>query len=142
AIDRNHLVDLAGGPDVAAVSCQVLPPGMNGYRRYCPYTIHPRLDGRYHGPDPAKARRLVNASGTKGQSVTVWFWDIPIGHRNGDYLVRVLRSLGYRAKLKTVALGTSTYDPRRQAGVDGWGADFPSANNFFTPLLTCGATLA
>ena len=25
-----------------APTCQVIPPGMLGYERYCPYTLHPR----------------------------------------------------------------------------------------------------
>jgi YVTN family beta-propeller protein len=137
AVDRNHLVALAGGPDVAQVGCQVLPPNTDGYRRYCPYTLEPNADGAYSGPDVIKARQLVAASGTKGQPVTVWFYDIPIGRRNGAYLVSVLRSLGYKAQLRTVPHTGSTWRPNRQAGVGGWAADYPSPNNFFSPLFTC-----
>jgi peptide/nickel transport system substrate-binding protein len=137
AVDRNHLIDLAGGADVAQVSCQVLPPNTGGYRRYCPYTLHPSADGRYNGPDLAAARRLVAASGTKGRPVTVWFYDIPIGHKNGAYIVAVLRRLGYKARLRTVPHKGSTWRPDRQAGVGGWGGDYPAPNNFFTPLFTC-----
>jgi peptide/nickel transport system substrate-binding protein len=115
----------------------VLPPNTEGYRRYCPYTLHPNPAGTYTGPDLAKARRLVAESGTKGQSVTVWFYDIPIGHRNGEYIVSVLRSLGYRARLRTVPHSGSTWRPNQQAGVGGWGWDFPAASNFFVPLFTC-----
>ena len=137
AVDRNHLVELAGGPDVAQVGCQVLPPNTDGYRRYCPYTLEPNADGAYGGPDLIKARRLVAASGTKGQPVTVWFYDIPIGRRNGAYLVSVLRSLGYQARLRTVPHVGLSWRPTRQAGVGGWAGDYPSPNNFFSPLFTC-----
>jgi peptide/nickel transport system substrate-binding protein len=57
AIDRNRLVDLRGGPDHERPTCQMLPPNIDGYRRYCPYTIEPSSDGGYTGPDLAKARR-------------------------------------------------------------------------------------
>jgi YVTN family beta-propeller protein len=137
AVDRDHLIELAGGPGTAEVGCQVLPPNTDGYRRYCPYTLHPNKAGTYTGPDLARARRLVAASGTKGQPVTVWFFDIPIGHRNGEYIVSVLRSLGYRARLRTVPHPGVTWRPDRQAGVGGWGWDFPAASNFFVPLFTC-----
>jgi peptide/nickel transport system substrate-binding protein len=137
AVDRNHLIELAGGAGVAQVGCQVLSPNTDGYRRYCPYTLHPNPAGSYNGPNPARARQLVAASGTKGQSITVWFYDIPIGRRNGAYLVSVLRSLGYKARLRTVPHTGSTWRPNRQAGVGGWGNNYPSPNNFFSPLFTC-----
>jgi peptide/nickel transport system substrate-binding protein len=137
AIDRNRLLELAGGPGTAEVGCQVLPPNTEGYRRYCPYTLHPNKAGTYAGPDLARARRLVAASGTKGQPVTIWFYDIPIGRRNGEYIVSVLRSLGYKARLRTVPQSGVTWRPDRQAGVGGWGSDYPAASNFFVPLFTC-----
>ncbi len=137
AVDRNHLIQLAGGPDVAEVGCQVLPPNTDGYRRYCPYTLDPNADGTYDGPDLTKARRLVAASGTTGQPVTIWFYDIPIGRRNGAYLVSVLRSLGYKAQLGTVPHRGSTWRPNRQAGVGGWAEDYPSPNNVFSTQFTC-----
>ena len=137
AVDRNHLVALAGGPGTAEVGCQVLPPNTDGFRRYCPYTVDPDRAGTYTGPDLARARRLVAASGTKGQAVTVWFYDIPIGHRNGAYIVSVLRSLGYDARLRTVPHVGSTWRPNRQAGVGGWASEYPAASDFFGPLFTC-----
>jgi YVTN family beta-propeller protein len=138
AVDRNHLVDLAGGPGLARAGCQLLPPNTDGYRRYCPYTLHPNRAGIYNGPDLATARRLVAASGTEGQSVTVWFYDIPIGRRNSAYLVSVLRRLGYKAHGRLLPHdGRSTWRPGRQAGVSGLGAIYPSANAFFSAELTC-----
>jgi peptide/nickel transport system substrate-binding protein len=138
AVDRNHLVDLAGGPVAAAVGCQLLPPDTEGYKPYCPYTVDPNDAGTYTGPDLATAKRLVAASGTEGQRVTVWFRDRPIGRRNGNYLVEVLRSLGYDATLRTVPVdAASTWRPGRQAGVGCLCSDFPSANDFFSFQLTC-----
>jgi YVTN family beta-propeller protein len=139
AVDRNHLVQINGGSIGARVSCQFLPPDFEGYRPYCPYTVAPTAGGTYTGPDLAKARRLVAASGTRGQRVTVWFYDIPVGRRNGAYFVSVLRSLGYRAALRLVAHnGQLTWRPDRQAGVQGWGADYPSASNVIS-AFTCSS---
>jgi peptide/nickel transport system substrate-binding protein len=137
AVDRNHLIELAGGPDVAQVGCQVLPPNSDGYRRYCPYTLDPNPDGTYRGPDLITARQLVAASRTRGQHITIWFYGIPIGRRNGAYLVSVLRSLGYKAQLRTVPHTGSTWRPNRQAGVGGLAEDYPSPSNFFSTLFTC-----
>ncbi len=138
AVDRNRLVEINGGPGNAQVGCQILPPNTDGYRPYCPYTLHPNAAGKYTGPDLAKARRLVAASGTKGQAITVWFYDIPIGRANGGYITSILRSLGYKARLKTIPHdGRATWAPNRQTGVGGWGADYPSANDVVSPTFTC-----
>ena len=114
------------------MACQFLPPNVNGYSSYCPY----------NGPDLAKARRLVAESGTKGQPVTIWIYDIPAGHRNGAYLVSVLRSIGYKARVEYVphTPGNLTWRPDRQAGVQGWGGDYPSASNIFLAFLCSSYT--
>jgi len=72
AFDREAVVRAFGGKSAAAPTCQVLPPGIRGYRRYCPYTRTPRADGLWSAPDLARARRLVAASGTGGERVVVW----------------------------------------------------------------------
>ena len=99
AVDRDKLVALRGGPDVAQSSCQVLAPNFAGYARYCPYAH-----------DLAKAKRLVAASGTTGQAVTVWMPEIR--KTTGDYLVSVLQSLGYKAKLKVIGEKVPALLPR------------------------------
>jgi DNA-binding SARP family transcriptional activator/ABC-type transport system substrate-binding protein len=47
AIDRRKIVRLYGGPDIARSSCQVLPPGLPGYRPYCPFTRNPSPSGSW-----------------------------------------------------------------------------------------------
>jgi peptide/nickel transport system substrate-binding protein len=127
AVDRSRLAQINGGE----VACQFLPPNVNGYSSYCPY----------NGPNLTKARRLVAESGTKGQPVTIWIYDIPAGHRNGPYLVSVLRSIGYKARVEYVPHdGPFTWRPDRQAGVQGWGGDYPSADNIFRTFLCSSYT--
>ena len=46
AMDRNAIVKAYGGPKLAATTCQVIPPGFNGYEQYCPYTANPAADGK------------------------------------------------------------------------------------------------
>jgi YVTN family beta-propeller protein len=142
ALDRNRLVALAGGPVFHQLSCQVLPPSLAGYSRYCPYTIDPSPDGAYHGPDLAKAKRLVAASGTKGETVVMWVGKGFLTPRE-PYLISVLRSLGYKASLKVVnppvwlANVSNTKSHVQVAGFLGWVADYPAASDFFLPLLSC-----
>jgi peptide/nickel transport system substrate-binding protein len=128
AVDRNRLAQINDG----AVACQFIPPNMNGYSYSCPYT----------GPNLTKARRLVAESGTKGQLITIWIYDIPVGHRNAAYLIPVLRRIGYKARVEYVPHdGRPTWRPDRQAGVQGWGAgDYPSTNNVFLAFLCSSIT--
>jgi peptide/nickel transport system substrate-binding protein len=126
AVDRDRLARILGGE----VACQFLPPNVNGYSFYCPY----------NGPDLAKARRLVAESGTKGQPVTIWLYDVPVLHRNAAYLVSVLERVGYRARVEFVPHDAgSTWRADRQAGLGGtyWIADYPSANDIFSRSFTC-----
>ena len=67
AIDRAAIARLQGRAELAPPTCQVLPPNFTAYRPYCPYTRSPSADGRWNGPDLAKARQLVEASGHRGK---------------------------------------------------------------------------
>ena len=50
ALDRSRIARTYGGRIVATPTCQVLPPGLAGYKRYCPYTARPRAGGAWAGP--------------------------------------------------------------------------------------------
>jgi YVTN family beta-propeller protein len=139
AVDRARIIQLLGfGSAQAAPACQILPAGFPSYQRYCPYTAGAQ-DGAWHGPDLATAVRLAHESGTTHVPVTVWnFFGKPVG----AYLVQVLRQLGYRATVRNVSADqffTAANNSSRkiQIGFDGWGADFPTASNFFRPVLSC-----
>jgi len=138
AVDRRRAITLVGGGALARPTCQALPPNFPGYGPYCPY--------RY---DVARARRLVRASGTSGQRVTVWTtsgdnFGLDVENR---YLARVLRSLGYRAALKAVPGGVGAFfryvsdvRNRAQTGLSGWFADYASAFGYLQPNFSCAAT--
>jgi peptide/nickel transport system substrate-binding protein len=130
AIDRAAVVKALGGPGAARATCQILPPNFPGYEPYCPF----------EGPDLARARQLVAASGTKGMRVTVWgvrgFWTVQAGHA-----ASVLRRLGYRTTLRRRGEDYFNFisDSRNrvQIGPIGFIADYPSAAYFFKPFLSC-----
>jgi YVTN family beta-propeller protein len=109
AVDRDRVVRLYGGPLLATPTCQVLPPGLTGYRRYCPYTAHPGRDGEWTAPDLSRARRLVTASGTSGARLTVWAESAGFHNTLPRYIAGVLRTLGYRAQVRPVSDGTSPF---------------------------------
>jgi YVTN family beta-propeller protein len=149
AIDRRHIVELAGGPELAQPTCQLLTPGLPGYKPYCPYTLDPSAAGTWNAPDVAKAQQLVEQSGTKGTKVTVW--SATEGERApiARYFVSVLDSLGYRSSLRQLrGLFEDRYFPTvsdsrtgAQIGQLGWALDYPTPGNFIAPNFTCEAFL-
>lgn len=155
AVDRRKTVagiDLAlgaegfGGVDAAAVTCQIVPAGLAGYRPYCPYTRDPGPTGAWTGADIEAARKLVASSGTRGQTVVFWIGPQQIQAVVGPLAVATLREIGYRASLKTIRnndLFFNDIDDSRtkaQAGFYGYFQDYPSASDFLD-LFTCSAFL-
>ena len=144
AVDRRRLVELYGGPAVAVETCQLLPPKFPSYAWYCPYTIGPR-DGRYHGPDLAKARALVKASGTTGMEVVVHDVVGGLVPPFGSYFAQLLRQLGYKVTLHQMPDSPATDEflfsgrHRLQVQSGGWLADFPLASNFYYAQIACGS---
>jgi ABC-type transport system substrate-binding protein/DNA-binding SARP family transcriptional activator/sugar lactone lactonase YvrE len=143
ALDRAAIVSVDGGSAAATPTCQILPPQIPGYAPYCPYTRDSGAEGRWHGPDLARARRLVAASRTQGGKVVVWDTPEPFGvTHDSAFVVAALRRLGYRATVrmmpdKTFFDYTNNSSNRAQVIVGGWGADFPNADEFLGHL-TCG----
>ena len=98
AVDRAAFARMEGGVLSNTPTCQVIPPGLPEYQRYCPYTRQPRPDGKWSAPDLQRARALVSASGTRGAHVTIWtVSDTGDPERGVTYLVSLLRWLGYQA---------------------------------------------
>ena len=101
AVDRRVVQQLyRGSSGPAEPTCQILSPNFSGYQPYCPYTLDPSLAGAWTAPDRATAARLVKQSGTRGMPVTVWSFAQFAGVSR--YFVRLLDSLGYHARLRTL----------------------------------------
>jgi len=145
AVDRGSISDEVFG-GAARVTCQFLPPTSPGYVPYCPYTDHP--DGTWTAPDLAKARQLVDASGTAGAKVTVWAAPspfVPGAMPEALYFVHLLDRLGYDAELEVVTTpryNATINDPSQhvQIGPMAWGSDY-LAESGFIPGVTCNPTV-
>jgi peptide/nickel transport system substrate-binding protein len=133
AFDREALARQLGRQ--FAPTCQILPPNLPGYR--------PKCSQRSSGVESLEvARRLVKRSGTAGQSVTVWV-PTEIADR-GRFMVSLLGSLGYRARLQTNGIDdhfVGIFDSRveAQTGYTGWIALYPSAADFLPPQFSCAS---
>jgi YVTN family beta-propeller protein len=146
AIDRRKIAEMYGGPTVATPTCQPLLPGMLGYQRYCPYTLHPAPDGAWTAPDLALARKLVDESGTKGDVVTVWGSpdEGAVPPQEAAYITQVLRSLGYRARLHMISfpLISQPMWAKFQISVDGdWSPYYPAPSSLLPPFFACNGGL-
>jgi peptide/nickel transport system substrate-binding protein len=144
--DRNAAVKLAGGTSLAVESCQILPPNFPGYVQYCPYTANAAPDGAgpWTGPDVAKAKQLVQESGTGGMKVVV-NTDGP-DKPFGEQMVADLNKIGYKASLVTLAgsiqypfLQNSKNLDKWSVGWSAWYQDYPAPSDFLNVLLGCGS---
>jgi peptide/nickel transport system substrate-binding protein len=149
AVDRGRVVELVGGPQLHAPTCQILPPGMFGYAPYCPYTVRPTPSGTWTAPDLAKAQQLVRSSGTRGGRVVIWTWGGFSFARVAPYLAHLLDQLGYRASAHITPSNGDGFDQWNEATSDSrrhttaslgeWYADYPNPTDYFDILLTCKA---
>jgi peptide/nickel transport system substrate-binding protein len=128
AISRRWLARLAGG--LAHTSENVLPPGYSSYR---PHDLY-RHDLR-------KAIRLVHESGYWHwrKKVFVWNHDVAADLPFTDYLVSVLKRLGFRPKEKVVTAGSywttiGNERARAQIGFANWVQDYPHPLDWFRLL--------
>ena len=142
ALDRNALVNLFGGPVLASPICQVLPPGFPGHVAYCPYTANP--GEKWTAPDLAKAKQLVEESGTKGQKVTIISEDTAVSKAIGTYMQSVLTDIGYVVDVKPISANIEfTYiqntNNKVQISITQWYQDYPAASDFLNILFGCAS---
>jgi peptide/nickel transport system substrate-binding protein len=142
AVDRNAVVRLYGGPNLAAPVCTVLPPGFPGHVDFCDYTKGG--GSTWKEPDLAKAKQLVQESGTAGTKVGVVVQDDEVNKSIGEYVQSVLNSIGFKASLKPISANIQfTYiqntKNKVQISLSSWYQDYPAASDFLNVLLSCAS---
>ncbi len=140
AVDRDAVVQLYGGKNLAAPVCTILPPGFPGHADSCQYTKNPGT--AWSAPDLDKARQLVQESGTAGQAVTVVVQDDAVNSAIGEYVQSVLNDIGYKAKVNKLSGNIQfTYiqntKNKVQISLSQWYQDYPAASDFINVLLSC-----
>jgi peptide/nickel transport system substrate-binding protein len=142
AVDRNAVVRLYGGPNLASPVCTVLPPGFPGHEDFCDYTKGG--GSTWKAPDLAKARQLVQESGTAGANVGVVVTDDEVNKSIGEYVQSLLNSIGFKATLKPISGNIQfTYIQNTknnvQISLSSWYQDYPAASDFLNILLSCAS---
>jgi peptide/nickel transport system substrate-binding protein len=131
AIDRQAMSRLASG--FLKPACFFIPEGIAGHPTgECPH-------GDLNKPDLAKAKQLVQQSGTAGQKITVWGQERSPRKQYVEYFAEVLNSIGYKATPKIIA--DEVYFPtignaktKAQTGFADWIQDFPNPSDFYLLL--------
>ena len=143
AADRSAYVKIGGGPSLAVPTCQILPPNFPGYKPYCPYTAGTDHT-KWTAPDLAKAKQLVQQSGTAGMKVVV-NTDIP-DKALGEQMVSDLKSIGYKASLQALSgsiqypfVQNSDNSSKWNVAWSAWYQDYPTPSDFLNVLTGCGS---
>jgi peptide/nickel transport system substrate-binding protein len=139
-LNKNSLVKLYGGSELATPTCTILPPAFPGYLKYCAYNS--KTSSTYAGPDLKKAKALVKASGTLGDKVAVVAQNDPVDESVGAYIQSVLNQIGYKATLKPLSQNIEfsyiqNTQNKVQISVTQWFQDYPAASDFLKVLLNC-----
>jgi peptide/nickel transport system substrate-binding protein len=127
AINRDTLVAIYGG--LARPTENILPPTYPSYVKHSLYRH-----------DLAKARRLIKAAHATGVHVLVWTHDRGLDQKATEYLVKVLNSIGLKAKQHIVisAVYWATVGneaTNAQIGFADWLQDYPHPLDWFDVLL-------
>jgi peptide/nickel transport system substrate-binding protein len=142
AIDKNAAIKLFGGTLLAQPTCTILPPGFPGFVQACQY--NKGTSSTYAGPNLAKAKALVKASGTKGDAVAIVVTNDSVNQAVGQYIQSVLNSIGYKATLKPLSANIQfnyiqNTKNKVQISLSQWYQDYPAASDFLKVLLSCSA---
>jgi len=129
AINRQTLVNLSGGLGVP--TWNLLPPTYPQYRKITPTPFPYNL---------AKAKQLVEQSGTKGMTVGVYtVADYAVNKAQGEYLAGQLDKIGWKTQLHELAgadyfviLGNQA--TKAQIGFNNWIEDYPYPSDWFDVL--------
>jgi peptide/nickel transport system substrate-binding protein len=142
AVNRDAVVRLYGGPQLASPACTLLPPGIPGHVNFCDYTAGG--GNTWTAPDLAKAKALVKASGTAGQPVGVVVQNDSVNESIGEYVQSLLNQLGYKATLKPLSNNIQynyiqNTNNHVQISLTQWYQDYPTAADFIKVLLSCSS---
>jgi peptide/nickel transport system substrate-binding protein len=142
AANRSAYVKIAGGPSLAVPACQILPPNYPSYVPYCPYTTGSQTV--WSGPNVAKAKQLVQESGTAGMKVVVDGTNDQVGKALVEQMISDLDSIGYKASAQLLAgtiqypyVQNSTNSSKWQVAWSAWYQDYPAQSDFLNVLLGC-----
>jgi len=135
AIDKSRIVRIINNRAVPAN--QILPPLMPGYDK----------DYKGYAFDREQAKKLLAEAGYPGGfRTTLYANNTDPNPRIAQAIQQDLAAIGVKVELKTQAQSTvieaggqKSQAPLIWSGGMAWIADYPDANNFYWPILSCAA---
>jgi peptide/nickel transport system substrate-binding protein len=126
-LNRQAMVQFFGG--LAQPTQNLLPPNYPQYKKISKYTYN-----------LAKAKSLAQASGTTGQSVTVYGVNTDPSKSIVEYVASQLTKMGWKATVKLLAHGVyfttiGNQATKAQAGYADWYQDYPNPIDWFDVLF-------
>jgi len=114
---------------LAKTTQNILPPNYPEYQKI-----------NYYTHDLAKAKKLVQQSGTAGMQVTVYGVNTDPSKSVVEYVASVLTSIGYKANVKELAHGVyfttiGNQATKSQIGWADWFQDYPSPIDWLDVLF-------
>ncbi len=145
AVNRAAMAIFYGGAAVADPLCEMVPVGIPGRMEQCFYTRGADFDHpakSWQKPDLARARALVERSGTKGAKVTLIVPERAVEMSMGIYLQNTLRQIGYDTSVKFVTFSIAlnymqNTNNKVQISLTDWYSDYPAPSNFLDDLFGC-----
>ena len=145
AVNRAAMAIFYGGAAVADPLCEMVPVGISGRTGQCFYTRGADFDHpakAWQKPDLARARALVEQSGTKGARITLIVPDRAVEMSMGIYLQNTLRQIGYDVSVKFVTFSIAlnyiqNTNNKVQISLSDWYSDYPAPSNFLDDLFGC-----
>ena len=146
AADRNAYVKIGGGPSLAVPTCQILPPNFPGYKPYCPYTAGSDTT-KWTGVDLAKAKQLVQQSGTAGMKVVVNSATTTPDKALAQQMVSDLKTRSATRRPPRLLTGSIQYpfvqnsdnSSKWNVAWSAWYQDYPAPSDFLNVLTGCGS---
>ncbi|HET9117610.1 MAG TPA: ABC transporter substrate-binding protein [Pseudonocardiaceae bacterium] len=138
ALNRSHLIQDAGGPEVSPALTQILPPGMNGASPT--YDMYPN--------DPNKAKQLLQAAGVS--NLNLKFLYRPASQTSSKMFQTIQADLGQIGVTVTgvgvpnadfytkyLEVPSTAKNGTWDLSLAGWGPDWygDAAASFFSPLF-------
>jgi peptide/nickel transport system substrate-binding protein len=149
ATNRRRLANDEGPAATMPVTCQVLPPGLPGYRPFCPYTKNPGRAGSWSGVDIARARALIQRARVRRTKIVLaapsdrpavlrLIRDFSVTLRNlGLHPHIVTRPTHRTSKSQNYFSFIAEPDTPVQAGWFHWLVDRPDPSEFFDGVFDC-----
>lgn len=134
AVDRQQVVDAAGGSQLATIATTMLPsntPGWTGFDNY------PSTDNK---GDDAKAKQLLSEAGVSSLTLTLDTMGTAAFTSQSEAIQQALAKVGITVKINSINASSfyqtiGTINQQHDMTVTGWCPDWASGSTFLPPLF-------